>query len=141
MGKVQCPQCNCVFYDTPPSFRPPTFEQVKAYCDKRKNGVSPQGFIDFYESKGWMIGKNKMKSFEAAIRTWEANDKNPLAEGEKLCLLCNTGKVAGNAKICLSCGVYCRVCHEQTARLRVVRRKDKSLSAWCERCYGARMGK
>ena len=28
-------------------------------------------FVDFYESKGWMVGKNKMKDWRAAVRTWE----------------------------------------------------------------------
>jgi hypothetical protein len=54
-------------------FTPPTVEMVKAYCDERKNGINAQGFVDFYESKGWMIGKNKMKKWEAAVRTWEKN--------------------------------------------------------------------
>lgn len=54
-------------------FKPPTLEEVKEYCEKRNNGIDPQHFIDFYESKGWYVGKNKMKSWEACIRTWEKN--------------------------------------------------------------------
>lgn len=57
------------------TFRPPTYEEVKEYCFTRNNQVDAQAFIDFYESKGWMIGKNKMKSWEAAIRTWEKNQR------------------------------------------------------------------
>ena len=41
----------------------------------RHNSVNPQQFIDFYASKGWMVGKNKMKDWKAAIRTWETRDK------------------------------------------------------------------
>ena len=52
-------------------FTPPTVQEVKAYCDERHNNVDPQAFIDFYESKGWMIGKNKMKEWQACVRTWE----------------------------------------------------------------------
>jgi len=52
-------------------FAPPTLEEVKAYCQERGNKVDAERFIDFYESKGWMIGKNKMKSWKAAVRTWE----------------------------------------------------------------------
>lgn len=52
-------------------FRPPTVEEVAAYCRERNNGIDPQAVIDFYESKGWMIGKNKMKDWKAAVRTWE----------------------------------------------------------------------
>lgn len=55
-------------------FVPPTYEEVKAYCEERKNNVDPQRFIDYYESNGWMVGKNKMKSWKAAVRTWERNN-------------------------------------------------------------------
>lgn len=56
-------------------FTPPTIEQLKEYCIERKNQVDAQRFIDFYESKGWLIGKNKMKDWKAAVRTWESKDK------------------------------------------------------------------
>ena len=57
---------------TPTSrFIPPTLEEVTAYCDERNNLVNPESFINFYESKGWMVGKNKMKDWKAAVRTWE----------------------------------------------------------------------
>jgi hypothetical protein len=52
-------------------FIPPTFNDVLEYCMQRKNNVDINKFIDFYESKGWMIGKNKMKDWKACIRTWE----------------------------------------------------------------------
>lgn len=52
-------------------FTPPTLDEVKAYCTERKNGIDPERFVNFYEAKGWMIGKNKMKDWKAAIRTWE----------------------------------------------------------------------
>lgn len=52
-------------------FVKPTFEEVDAYCCQRNNDVDPQAFIDFYESKGWMVGKNKMKDWQAAVRNWE----------------------------------------------------------------------
>lgn len=54
-------------------FTPPNIEDVKAYCQERKNNVDPERFIDFYSSKGWMIGKNHMKDWKAAVRTWERN--------------------------------------------------------------------
>lgn len=56
-------------------FVPPTLEQVTSYCSERQNNVDPQRFIDFYESKGWMVGKNKMKDWQAAVRTWEQRNK------------------------------------------------------------------
>lgn len=52
-------------------FTPPTLEEVAAYCRDRNNGVDPQKWYDFYSAKGWMIGKNKMKDWKAAVRTWE----------------------------------------------------------------------
>lgn len=52
-------------------FSPPTLQEVKDYCQERKNRVDPERFIDFYEAKGWMVGKNKMKDWKAAVRTWE----------------------------------------------------------------------
>ena len=55
-------------------FTPPTLEEVKSYCLERNNNVDAQRFIDFYESKGWMIGKSKMKDWKACVRTWEKED-------------------------------------------------------------------
>ena len=59
-------------------FAKPTVEEVKAYCAERKNNVDPDKFIDFYESKGWLIGKNPMKDWKASVRTWEkSSGKSP----------------------------------------------------------------
>jgi len=52
-------------------FSPPTLEEVTAYCEERKNGVDPQRWFDFYLSKNFMVGKNKMRDWKASIRTWE----------------------------------------------------------------------
>ena len=57
-------------------FTPPTLEEVKAYCKERNNSVDADTFIDFYESKGWFVGKNKMKDWKACVRTWERNRKD-----------------------------------------------------------------
>jgi len=56
-------------------FIPPTLEEVVAYCQERNNGVDPQKWYDFYSAKGWMIGKNKMRDWKAAVRTWERGQK------------------------------------------------------------------
>ena len=59
-------------------FKKPTLDEVKNYCILRKNNIDAQAFIDFYESKGWQIGKEIMKSWKACVRTWESRDKkNP----------------------------------------------------------------
>lgn len=56
-------------------FSPPTVEEVAAYCDERGNNIDPQHFVDYYSARGWMIGKNHMKDWKAAVRTWEKSDK------------------------------------------------------------------
>lgn len=56
-------------------FRKPTLEEVAAYCKERNNNVDPQRFIDFYESKGWKVGKTPMKDWRACVRTWERREK------------------------------------------------------------------
>lgn len=55
-------------------FTPPTPLEIKDYCKQRMNQVNAEKFFDFYESKGWMVGKNKMKDWKACVRTWEAKD-------------------------------------------------------------------
>ena len=57
-------------------FKKPTLDEVKNYCILRKNNIDAEAFIDFYESKGWQIGKEIMKSWKACVRTWEGRDKN-----------------------------------------------------------------
>jgi len=56
-------------------FKKPILDDVKLYCSERKNNIDAEAFIDFYESKNWLIGKNKMKDWKAAVRTWEKRDK------------------------------------------------------------------
>lgn len=56
-------------------FIPPSVDEVRAYCKERGNKVDPEVFVDFYQGKGWMVGKNKMKDWKAAVRTWEKSHK------------------------------------------------------------------
>ncbi len=62
-------------------FTPPTLEEVTDYCQERNKGVDPQRWYDFYTAKGWMIGKNKMKDWKAAVRTWENKQDKPSPTG------------------------------------------------------------
>ena len=55
-------------------FVPPTVDEVRDYCFERGNSVDPQRFVDYYTSNGWMVGKNKMKDWKAAVRTWEKKE-------------------------------------------------------------------
>ena len=52
-------------------FKKPKIEDIKNYCLERKNNIEADRFFDYYESKGWMVGKNKMKNWKAAVRNWE----------------------------------------------------------------------
>lgn len=55
-------------------FSEPTVEEVSAYCRERGNNIDPQRFVDYYTSNGWMVGRNKMKDWKAAVRTWEKQE-------------------------------------------------------------------
>lgn len=52
-------------------FTPPSIEEVAKYCKERKNGVDPFKWWNFYNSKGWKVGKEKMVDWQSAVHTWE----------------------------------------------------------------------
>jgi len=58
------------------AFAPPTLAQVTAYCSERGNRVNPQQWMNHYEANGWKVGKNTMKNWKAAVKTWEGNGIN-----------------------------------------------------------------
>jgi len=64
-------------------FAPPTLDEVRAYCQERGNAVDPVRFIDYYTSNGWHVGKNPMKDWKAAVRTWERNGFAPASPPAK----------------------------------------------------------
>ena len=57
-------------------FSQPTLLEVEDYCFERKNTVDASKFIDYYTSNGWKVGKNAMKDWRAAVRTWEKTQNN-----------------------------------------------------------------
>ena len=63
-------------------FTPPTINDIQEYCKERKNKVNAEKFYNFYQAKGWMVGSNKMKDWQAAVRTWEIkdNESKPVAD-------------------------------------------------------------
>ena len=64
-------------------FEKPTLSEIKAYCIERGNKVDAQHFFDYYESNGWRVGKNSMKNWQAAVRTWEKNSYTNTAKQTK----------------------------------------------------------
>jgi phage replication O-like protein O len=103
-------------------FTPPSIDQVREYCLERKNNVDWKKWYNFYSAKGFMIGKNKMKDWRAAVRTWEdkknnntptahTDNKNPLPF-EKTCFDCGffesrcKNKVKSSSKNCIQAKSY-----------------------------------
>ena len=72
-----------IYASSPPRaarFTPPSVEEVRVYCAERKNSVDPERFVDFYASKGWLVGKSRMKDWRAAVRSWERSDSQQKAQ-------------------------------------------------------------
>lgn len=70
---------NDIEADKPPKhirFVPPSLSEIRDYCQEGRNNVDPEKFFDFYESKGWLVGKNKMKDWRAAVRNWERGENH-----------------------------------------------------------------
>lgn len=65
------------------SFTKPTIEEIQKYCIERNNGINAEAFYDFYESKNWYVGKNKMSDWQACVRTWESRNKPKKTAYEK----------------------------------------------------------
>ena len=61
-------------------FAPPTLDEVQKYCQERGNTVDAEQFCAFYESKGWRVGNQPMKSWQAAVLTWERRERKDRAE-------------------------------------------------------------
>lgn len=63
--------------ETKKQFVKPTVEQVEEYCKERGNGIDPNKWMAHYESNGWKAGRNSMKDWKAAVRTWEPDGFRP----------------------------------------------------------------
>ena len=55
-------------------FEKPTLSEIEQYCIERNNNINAEQFFDYYESNGWKVGKNSMKDWKAAVRTWERSE-------------------------------------------------------------------
>ena len=56
-------------------FVKPTIDEIDTYCKERNNGIDAETFYNFYQSKGWKVGKTPMKDWKACVRTWEISRK------------------------------------------------------------------
>lgn len=87
-------------------FTAPTLTDIQAYCMERGNTVNPDRFMAHYEANGWLVGKNRMKDWKAAIRTWEHSDFNTVVPIKKITsdmIICNLWK----GKICTAPDQIC----------------------------------
>ncbi len=57
------------------AFVPPSLDEISSYISEKGYSVDAERFFNFYESKGWMVGKNKMKSWKAAVANWEKDER------------------------------------------------------------------
>lgn len=73
-------------------FVPPTVEDVKEYCRERKNAVDAERFVDYYTANGWKVGKNPMKDWKAAVRTWERNAQSKTEQEDFLSFMAEEGR-------------------------------------------------
>lgn len=68
-------------------FRPPTVNEVKKYCREGLLDIDAEYFVNFYEAKGWLVGRSRMKDWRAMLRKWQADD---MRRGKQKS--CSTGK-------------------------------------------------
>jgi len=137
-GLTECPDCGCRFYPTPQQskrFVPPSVDEVRAYCEERRNGIDAARFVDHYTANGWVRGKTKVQDWRACVRYWERVNGDKGKDEGNLCPLCRTYRLQGNARVCSTCGAHCRKCGEGTANLKIVKYPNGALSAWCMRCF------
>ena len=88
-------------------FQKPTINEIKEYCEERKNKIDPAYFFDYYETKGWKVGKHKMTDWKACIRNWERKDPAEAPKEEKeyimVCEICGHSFDFNNDWECPKC--------------------------------------
>lgn len=82
-NKTTAKACVAIVKQQAKNFCPPTVDEVESYCLQRNNEISPDEFVDFYESKGWMIGDNEMKDWRAAVRGWERRKNQAVGRADR----------------------------------------------------------
>ena len=88
-------------------FQKPTIKEIADYCAERKNKIDPAYFFDYYEAKGWKVGKHKMTDWKACIRNWERKDPAEAPKEEKeyimVCEICGHSFDFNNDWECPKC--------------------------------------
>lgn len=88
-------------------FQKPTIKEIADYCAERKNKIDPAYFFDYYETKGWKVGKHKMTDWKACIRNWERKDPAEAPKEEKeyimVCEICGHSFDFSNDWECPKC--------------------------------------
>lgn len=84
IGKVSIVEDSLKEEEKTKRFTPPSVEEVNSYILEKGYDVDAEAFVNFYESKGWFVGKNKMKSWKAALVTWNLNKRNRYDRKEDL---------------------------------------------------------
>lgn len=102
--KGQNTYCSC--YKQQP-FQKPTINEIKEYCEERKNKIDPSYFFDYYEAKGWKVGKALMTDWKACIRNWERKEPAEVQKEEKeynmVCEICGNVFEFSNDWECPKC--------------------------------------
>ena len=83
-------------------FTPPTLEAVQAYIHEHHLAIDAERFVDYYTANGWMVGKNQMKNWKAALRHWSRqDDRNNTRKKGGMTDGTSNGKVAPQIGLCL----------------------------------------
>ena len=89
------------------TFQKPTIKEIADYCAERKNKIDPAYFFDYYETKGWKVGKHKMTDWKSCIRNWERKDPAEAPKEEKeyimVCEICGHSFDFNNDWECPKC--------------------------------------
>ena len=106
-------------------FQKPTIKEIADYCAERKNKIDPAYFFDYYETKGWKVGKHKMTDWKACIRNWERKDPAEAPKEEKeyimVCEICGHSFDFNN-------DWECPKCHSRKIALGEKKRDNKTVT-------------
>lgn len=91
-------------------FTKPTLQEIQSYCQERRNSVNPEKWLNHYESNGWKVGKNPMKDWKAAVRTWENSDysKQEQTLANQINQICGSDLISSTKETETEIKVFCK---------------------------------